>query len=157
MFKKLRSYLRITHIDVFVYSMAKKDLYVFEDIGYTIKEEIVNDKKKRFFITDKGKTIHQSFLFRKLFLLKIINKTGPAIGECMTIPEYKGKSIYPFVINHIAREELTKNNQSEVFIIVNTDNASSVKGIEKAGFKCHTKIRAKRFLLFHFAVQLTVN
>jgi len=157
MFKKALKYLKVIPIDVFVYSMTTDSLFAFEDIGYKIQQENVNGNKKKFFIVDNEKTIHQSFLFRKLFLLRIINKKGPAIGECVTIPEYKGKSIYPFVINYIAREELTKNNQKEVFIIVNTDNISSIKGIEKAGFRLRTKIKAKRFLLFHFAVQRSKN
>ena len=155
MFKKIRKYLKVIPIDVFVYSMTKESLDTFENIGYSISQEIVSPTKKKFFIVDNDKTIHQSFLFKKIFLLKLIREKGPAIGDCMTIAEYKGKSIYPFVINFIAREELEKNKQKEVFIIVNTDNISSIKGIEKAGFKLHTKITAKRFLMFHFAIQLT--
>ena len=157
MFKKVFKYLRIIPIDVFVYSMTKDTMVIFEDIGYKIQQENSNANKEKFFIVDNGKTIHQSFLFKKLFLLSIINKKGPAIGECSTIPEYKGQSIYPFVINHIAREELTNNRHDEVFIIVNSDNISSIKGIEKAGFRLHTKIKAKRFLVFHFAVHRSKN
>jgi hypothetical protein len=44
--------------------------------------------------------------------------------------------------------------EKEVFIIVNTDNKSSVRGIEKAGFKLHSKIQAKRFLLFYFNLKM---
>lgn len=157
MFKKVLKYLKVIPIDVFVYSMTDKTIFEFNAIGFTIQQEDINANKKKFFIVDNGKTIHQSFLFRKLFLLSIINKEGPVIGECSTIPEYKGKSIYPFVINYIATEELKRNNQKEVFIIVNSDNLNSIRGIEKAGFKLHTKIKAKRFLLFHFAVQLDKN
>ena len=153
MFKKVLKYLRVIPIDVFVYSMTKDSLVAFEDIGYKIEQEKVTENKERFFIADNHKVIHQSFLFQKLFLLNIINKKGPAIGECSTIPEYKGKSIYPFVINYIARQELTSSSSKEVFIIVNSNNISSIKGIEKAGFTLHTKIKAKRFLVFHFAVQ----
>lgn len=157
MFKKALKYLKVISIDVFVYSMTKDSIAAFEDIGYKIQQENINENKEKFFIVDNGKIIHQSFLFKKLFLLSVINKKGPAIGECSTIPEYKGKSIYPFVINYIAREELKNNRHEEVFIIVNSDNLSSIKGIEKAGFKLHTKIRAKRFLVFHYAIQRSFN
>lgn len=153
MFKKALKYLRIIPIDVFVYSMTEDSITAFEDIGYKILQENINKNKEKFFIVDNGRIIHQSFLFKKLFLLRIINKKGPAIGECSTIPEYKGKSIYPFVINHIAHEELVNHRHKEIFIIVNSDNISSIKGIEKAGFRLHTKIKAKRFLVFHFAVR----
>ncbi|UPT71346.1 MAG: hypothetical protein M0D53_02810 [Flavobacterium sp. JAD_PAG50586_2] len=157
MFKKALKYLRVIPIDVFVYSITKDSLVTFEDIGYKIQKENINENKEKFFIVDNGRIIHQSFLFKKLFLLRIINKKGPAIGECATISEYKGKSIYPFVINYIAHEELLNNRHEEVFIIVNSNNVSSIKGIEKAGFKLHTKIKAKRFLVFHFAVQRSKN
>ena len=91
------------------------------------------------------------FVQKNIFVTIYIKK-GPAIGECFTNEEFKGNSIYPFVINHIAKEEILKNKQKEVFIIVNSDNISSIKGIEKAGFELYTKIKANRFLFFHYNV-----
>ncbi len=88
-------------------------------------------------------------------MLRLKYKKGPAIVECFTNEEFKGNSIYPFVINHIAKEEILKNKQKEVFIIVNSDNISSIKGIEKAGFELYTKIKANRFLFFHYNVTKT--
>jgi hypothetical protein len=90
-------------------------------------------------------------------LLRLKYKKGPAIVECFTNEEFKGKSIYPFVINYIAKDVIINNNQKEVFIIVNSDNVSSIRGIEKAGFTIHTKIKANRFLFFHYNVTKTVS
>ena len=90
-------------------------------------------------------------------MLRLKYKKGPAIVECFTNEEFKGKSIYPFVINYIAKDVIINNNQKEVFIIVNSDNVSSIRGIEKAGFTIHTKIKANRFLFFHYNVTKTVS
>lgn len=157
MLKKLRRLWSITTIDVIIYSMTKDAIADFETLDYSIQIAPVSTHKKLYFIEDKGQVIHKSFLFKKLFLLKIINEVGPAIGDCSTLDVYKGKSIYPFVINFIAQEELRHHHQKEVFIIVNSNNKSSIRGIEKAGFKRHSKIQAKRFLIFHFNVQRNSN
>jgi len=153
MLKKLVRLWRITTIDVIIYSMTKESMVDFIALDYTIQVAPVSTNKKQFFIEDKGQVIHKSFLFKKLFLLKTINEIGPAIGDCSTLEAYKGKSIYPYVINFIAKQELQHNPQKEVFIVVNSNNESSIRGIEKAGFKKHTKIKAKRFLIFHLRVQ----
>ncbi|HLA56883.1 MAG TPA: hypothetical protein VK623_12325 [Flavobacterium sp.] len=153
MIKKLRKYLKVADIDVLIYSMAAADLVALPDIGYEIQKQTLPDSRVQYFIMDHGISIHQSYLFVKLYLLRLIGKKGPAIGDCVTIPEYKGKSIYPFVINHIAHEMLVEKKYPEVFIIVNTDNANSIRGIEKAGFKLYAKIKANRFLLFYYNLE----
>lgn len=153
MFRKLLKYLKVIDIDVLIYSMTKETILQFPKLDYTIQSEVVNEIKKKYFIQIEDKIIHQSTLFKSIFLLQLIQKKGPAIGECFTKEEFKGKSIYPFVVNFIAREEILKNNQTEVFIIVNRDNSSSIRGIEKAGFRIHTKIKANRFLFFHYHVK----
>ena len=152
MIKKIAKYFKIISIDVYIYSMTINDCNDYPTIDYSIESERISKNKQKFFVKKDGRIIHKSYLFQKLFLLSLINKKGPAIGDCSTISEYKGKSIYPYVINYIAKEEIIKNGKKEVYIIVNTDNISSIRGIEKAGFKLYSKIKAKRFLLFYFNV-----
>lgn len=152
MIKKALKYFKIISIDVYIYFMTIDDCMDYPALDYTIESEMISNNKQKFFIKNGDRTIHKSYLFQRLFLLRLINKKGPAIGDCSTISEYKGKSIYPFVINYIAKEELSKNGKKEVFIIVNTDNKSSIRGIEKAGFKLYSRIKAKRFLLFYYNV-----
>jgi hypothetical protein len=132
--------------------MTKETILAFPELDYTIQSEVVNENKKKYFIQIEDKIIHQSTLFKSIYLLQLIQKKGPTIGECFTNEEFKGKSIYPFVINYIAKDVIINNNQKEVFIIVNSDNVSSIRGIEKAGFTIHTKIKANRFLFFHYNV-----
>lgn len=150
MIKKLRRYLRVVPIDILIYSMRKAEWAALPEIGFVVDSEKLSDGRTRYFIMDKGTFVHQSFLFPKLNVLKLIGKKGPAIGDCVTEAAYKGRSIYPYVINKMAGEMLANPNCPEVFIIVNSDNASSMRGIEKAGFRLHAQIKAKRFLLFYF-------
>lgn len=152
MINKIIKLLKPVSIDVLIYRMTIQDYKEFENLNYKIEKRIISKNKKQFFIIDNDKVIHKSNLFKKVFLLKIIHKKGPVIGDCMTINEYKGKSIYPFVINYIAYQELVHNNKKEIFVIVNKENISSIKGIEKAGYKLYAKINAKRFLLFYYDI-----
>ncbi len=117
MIKKIVKYLKVIPIDVLVYAMTEETLMEYPTIDFKIESAPVDHNKKKFFITVDDNIIHESYLFRKLFLLKLLHKKGPAIGDCKTIETFKGKSIYPFVINHIAREEIQKNHIKEVFII----------------------------------------
>ncbi len=152
MIKKIKPYLKIKRIDVLIYYMTPEFFISFPSLDYQIDKQVIDSNKTKFSITVDKICIHKSFLFKKLNILRLIHKKGPTIGDCVTIPEFKGKSIYPFVINYIAKEVLKETN--EVFIIVNSDNMSSIRGIEKAGFKLYTKIQAKRFLLFYFNLKL---
>lgn len=152
MIKKIKPYLKVKKIDVLIYYMTPNFITSFPSLDYQIDKQTINKNKTKYSITINTICIHKSFLFKKLNILKLIHRKGPTIGDCVTIPEYKGKSIYPFVINYIAGEVLKV--EKEVFIIVNTDNKSSIRGIEKAGFKLHSKIQAKRFLLFYFNLKM---
>jgi hypothetical protein len=152
MIKKIKPYLKIKKIDVLLFCMTDDFFVQFQQLDFKIENEKVDSFKTKYFIKVSNQIIHRSFLFKKINLLRVVNKKGPAIGECSTINEYKGKSIYPFVINYIAKEVLKTNE--EVFIIVNTDNISSIRGIKKAGFKLYYRVQAKRFLWFYYNVKL---
>lgn len=117
--------------------------------NYKIDKSILSKDKTCYFIKDSNRIVHKSYLFSKVFLLKSIKKRGPVIGDCSTVESHRGQSIYPYVINSIAKDLF--NNESEaVFIIVDKNNISSIKGIEKAGFSKLASIVAKRWLWFYF-------
>jgi hypothetical protein len=154
MTNKYLKYLRIVTIDVIVYRIDKENIFSFPDLDFTIQIEILPKGKKIYFIKEKEVLIHSSFLFDKLNILRLIQKKGPAIGDCYTNPDYRGNSIYPFVISYISNETLLENKIKEVFIIVNNNNRSSIRGVEKAGFEKVAKIKAKRWLLFYFKKEI---
>lgn len=119
---------------------------------YEIQSEELNSKT-RFYIKDLGVLVHESFLFHKVYLMRVLGKRGPVIGDCFTNKKYRGQSIYPYTINQIAQAVLKTKNK-EVFIVVNSDNFNSIKGIEKAGFRKFATIEAKRWLWFYLKSQI---
>ena len=154
MFKKYLKYLRIAKIDILVYRMTADDAVDLPEIGYQLKSENLESSVARYSISDGQTSIHTSFLYPTRRILSLLDKKGPVIGDCVTNPAFRGKSIYPYVINTVARDQI-KSGVHEVFINVNPENASSIRGIEKAGFRFFAHIIAKRFLLFYYDVKIS--
>ena len=50
-------------------------------------------------------------------------------------PEYRGKGIYPYMLVYLARKLFQKEDGSKIYIRADYKNYSSIRGIEKAGFK----------------------
>ncbi|RZJ27593.1 MAG: N-acetyltransferase [Flavobacterium sp.] len=147
---KFFKYLKVRNIDVLIYRMDEPVQVAFPRMQYLLQSKKMPDGKLNYFMEDDGRFVHRSLVYGKLNVLKLVGKSGPAIGNCVTSEAYRGQSIYPFVINNIASKLLLKKKVSEVFIIVNSDNIASIRGIEKAGFELFAKVKAKRFLAFYF-------
>lgn len=143
MLKKILRQFKPSRYDILVYRMRAGDPVAVADPGLACSIEDTPRGGKKYVLTDDGVVVHQSLLFPKLRLLQLLGKTGPAIGDCVTHEQYRGRSIYPFVINRMAVDALGAGS-TEVFIIVGTDNASSIRGIEKAGFRKMARIRTSR-------------
>ena len=154
MIKFFKKYIRIVLIDVLVYRISYPTPFQ-SDKKYSIEKQRISSNKTKYFIKEDNRIIHSSCLFMSLHILKLLHKKGPAIGECFTNNEYRGKSIYPYVINNIANEIIAESRFSEIFILVNSNNFNSIRGIEKAGFILCSKIIAKRFLFFYFRTKIT--
>jgi hypothetical protein len=147
--KYFNKFFKIISIDVLVYHISTPTS--FQELeNFTIQKHKISVTKTIYYIKESDEIIHRSYLFTKLHVLSLIGKKGPAIGECFTENLHRGKSIYPFVINKIANEVIIKHRLPEIFILVNSNNLNSIKGIEKAGFVLHSKIVAKRFLFLYF-------
>ncbi|MFZ1800785.1 MAG: hypothetical protein WAU24_13045 [Chitinophagaceae bacterium] len=90
-------------------------------------------------MSEKGLIVHQSWIFKKKLLTRQLGfKLAYTIGDCWTIPEFRGKGIYTYVLDVIKNDNLGKS----IVIYCATTNAASIRGIEKAGF---TK-------LYHFSL-----
>ena len=151
--RKILKKLRVIDIKVFIYK--RSDVVELNMPKFTYQIEKKREKNKwRYTITDIKTLVHQSFLYDSIFLLKTINKKGPVIGDCFTNKKYRGQSIYPYMINTITNEALSEGIK-EVFIVVNQDNISSIKGIEKAKFVKFVAISATRWLWFYRNRQIT--
>lgn len=156
MSNKFLKKLKLIKIDVFVYRMTQIDILQRADLGFTIEQEQIKKDKKKYLITYNDISVHTSFLYPNVYLLKLIKKSGPTIGDCYTRPDYRGKSIFPFVLNYITKEIFAEDKKKEVFMIVNQDNLSSIKGIEKAGFRKCASIQTKRWLWFYFDKNIVI-
>lgn len=78
-----------------------------------------------------GDIVHYSTVIGKCIKFKFLTNTNSyEIGPCFTKVEYRGKGIYPYVLSKIISDEA-----KDYYMLVRQDNLSSIRGIEKAGFK----------------------
>ena len=144
--------LRVKNISVHIYYMdTYKAFKTYKE--YLIQKKKININKIRYFITIDSQNAHESYLFNNVFLLRTVKKKGPVIGDCKTWKQFRGQSMYPYTINKIAKD-LLESHINEVFIVVNQDNSSSIKGLEKAHFKKFASINATRWLFLYFKLNI---
>lgn len=150
---KIKRLFKTVSIDVRVYRMTQIPAVSLGELSYSVTQS-AHGNDVCYEISDNGTFVHRSFLYQRLRVLSLLGKVGPAIGNCVTSEAYRGQSIYPKMIAKIATETLAAGVK-EVFIIVNTDNIASIRGIEKAGFDLFATVKTKRFLLFYFDKTIT--
>lgn len=98
----------------------------------------------------EGTLAHVSWLFhppkvKETLLEAHIGNDQRLIGVCLTVPEFRGKNIYPVVLQHILRNVFAQGIKT-VFITTSPSNIASIRGIEKVGFRRLKKVRG--FILF---------
>ena len=104
---------------------------------------VSHGKAKLYYIIQDGEIAHTSYLIPKCHKFPFLSSDDYEIGPCATHPQYRGRGLYPCVLNHICR---TVGNENSVFyMIVDEGNASSVRGIEKAGFERCGSVRITKF------------
>ena len=57
------------------------------------------------------------------------------IHYCYVDPSYRGKGIYPYMLVYLARKVFQVQSDNKIYISTDCKNCSSIRGIEKAGFK----------------------
>ncbi|MHC4664328.1 MAG: GNAT family N-acetyltransferase [Planctomycetota bacterium] len=140
-----------------------------EDIDLIV--EVLNDKdeavvrKQTEYFFDKGGELFLAFSEGKLaHVARLYNypgicevhplEVGPFIrlkedeayiGHCRTHPKFRGKNIYPVVLQHIMRY-VAEKNKKRCFGSVAPTNLASIKGMKKAGFSFVE--RKQKFRLF---------
>jgi hypothetical protein len=154
MLKLLRKYGKIYNIHIRIYSIREQVTVNLPELEYELVKSVVNSNKTNYVIKENNTLVHKTSVFKYLNVLRLIKKKGPTIGDCFTHSDYRGKAIYPRVINKVSNELLASGQYDEVFIIVNDNNISSIIGIEKAGYQLNVEIISKKFLLFYFNTQI---
>lgn len=76
-------------------------------------------------------------------MFQFMPRNGIHIGPCRTIPEERGKGYYPYLLETIIEE----NPEKEYYMIIDKNNLSSIRGVEKVGFR-QFSIGEKRFGLY---------
>jgi len=75
------------------------------------------------------------------------------IKFCLTLPDARGKGLYPMVINAIL-DYLGSKGFSKAYMCVHKDNKSSIRGIEKAGFARIGSVTLRRIAGFQISKRL---
>ena len=96
-----------------------------------------------YLIYNEKKLIHRSVVSPRYFRFPFMTKDDLQIGDTWTAPEYRGKSLATFAAKDIVG--LLRKPRRSFWYIVEQDNISSIKVIEKLGFINHgLGIRKKR-------------
>ena len=99
-------------------------------------------------LSSGGEISHTSTVMPKCFKFRYLGEKDCEIGPCYTTENFRGKGIYPAVLRYI----LSDYKADTFYMTVNENNASSIKGIEKAGFERCGKIKkSKLFKVYRFA------
>lgn len=90
-----------------------------------------------FYVCENGEVAHTSYVVPRCFKFPFLKKGEYEIGPCRTKMQYRGKGLYPMVLNDIVHS--VGEEGAFFYMIVDETNSSSIKGIEKAGFtRCGT-------------------
>lgn len=132
------------------------DLLKLKDKMYldinTIKRWIISGKKV-FIVEAHNEVIHYSWLsFDEEYIKPIEKKITLAKNEgfihtCRTMPSFRKKRIYSFVLSNICKY-LRSNGYSKVLICANSKNIPSIKSIQKMGFKRIGEVFFLKLFLF---------
>jgi RimJ/RimL family protein N-acetyltransferase len=106
------------------------------------------DGVKDFFIASDGKEIqHIIWIYYQNDPNRLV-RLGPKDAEVkygLTLPAFRGQGIYPMVLKTLLRY-LKQKGFRRVYGFVHKDNHSSMRGIEKAGFRRVGRIRLRKVL-----------
>ncbi len=158
---ELLSLIRLRRIDLFVYETCENMKIIPHKLKCEVRLEKFDSEKKPgiknidnrlsggkfcYIFYAEDKYAHESWLMYDVLLPAQfgLNTGFPVIGDCLTADQFKGKSIYPYVIGKIAEEIKVKNGGA--YISVDSDNIASIRGIEKAGFRKTGRVKGLKIL-----------
>lgn len=103
-----------------------------------------------FLAFSNGRLVHAAWLHDKksaehVFSYIEMKPDQALIGQCCTDPEYRGKSVYPFMLQQLARYAFSENFR-KCYITTTPRHTPSVRGILKAGFALEGTLHRFRLL-----------
>lgn len=117
------------------------------------------DNVNDFFIAINNKGIqHISWIYYSTNHNRILmlDENSVEIKFCLTLPNFRGKGIYPNVIYKI-KQFLYNKGVKRAFMCVNEDNFSSIKGIEKAGFELVGRTTLNKLLCIQLSKKINMS
>ena len=91
---------------------------------------ITNGKLCIYCAENENEIIHTAYVIPACWKFPFMKRGEYEIGPCETLPEYRGRGIYPTVLKKIVSDY--KNTTFHMLVAEN--NSSSIRGVEKAGF-----------------------
>ena len=139
---------------VYQYSKGSKysaDKLDWKKLGYDLKikkiscEKVLRLRIALFLFVSRGKykiyclydrkgLVHFSFLIPYCLKFSFMNKADYQIGPCWTREDHRGQGLYGKMLLHIARDVISNNKSSNVYVLVREANIESTRGIEKVNF-----------------------
>lgn len=92
----------------------------------------------------EGVIVHQSMVVGRNPKFGFLRENEYEIGPCRTVEEYRGLGIYPYVLCMCVRG-IPNGARAQYYMFVSQDNFSSIRGVEKAGFRVIGHVERKRF------------
>jgi RimJ/RimL family protein N-acetyltransferase len=80
----------------------------------------------------EGRVVHASYVLPKIPTFPFMGRRDLEIGPCETDDAHRGRGIYPTVLLTIRAR---RSDARRIWMMAVADNAPSVRGIEKAGFR----------------------
>lgn len=163
-FNQIIKYLKVHEIDQLLYE-SNGSLYfcdnqniiqdnnynlefysISEQSGITSIDEQLTSYKSVYILRHKKNIVHESWVYFDSILPEQFgfDENIPLIGDCKTIPSYRGKGIYPYVLCQIVNDLQKKKYVKKAYILVSPHNRPSIHGIEKANFNFLGHLKAKR-------------
>ena len=95
----------------------------------------LSDKRSCYAFLHDGEIAHASWLLDDVLLPASFgfDPRVPVIGDCDTPPKFRGRRLYPEMLQRIASDVLAARGCDRVYILVSPDNVASIRGIEHAG------------------------
>lgn len=102
-------------------------------------------KTKIFYVTsESNELMHVSCVVPYCWKFNFMGQDDYEIGPCCTKKEYRGRGIYPAVLSYIT--SLEEYSNASFWMIISESNKSSIRGVEKAGFRQAGLILKTKFL-----------
>ena len=125
--------------------------------NHAYREELRGDGQLFALTNAQGQVTSYGFVLFDSFYKRIMGeaRATPMISNCYTFPEQRGQGLYPRLLLAVCRSLAAQGHQRAI-ITCAPDNSASIRGVEKAGFRCvkslYTLVLVTRWIAFQKSV-----